>query len=214
MKLIVIGLIIANVLCSMQGFKDLSFFNKYKFNVLNVQRGEKYRLFSSGFLHVDYMHLGFNMYALYIFSDTVLYYFSVPQYLLIYALSLLAGNYLSLLIHKSDSYYSAVGASGAVTGIVYASIVLYPDMTLYMMFIPIPIPAYIFGIGYLAYSIYGMNKQLGNVGHSAHIGGAIVGFALTILLEPNVLQAHPLKVLLLAIPIVVLFTLQKKNIFQ
>lgn len=214
MKFIVIALIAANVLCSLQGFKDRMFFNKYKFNVLAVQRGEKIRLFSSGFLHADYMHLGFNMYALYLFSGTVLMYFNEFKYLLIYGLSLLAGNLLSLVIHKSEGYYSAVGASGAVTGIVYASIVLFPDMELYIFPLPIAIKGYVFGIGYLFYSIYGMKNQVGNVGHTAHIGGAIAGYVLTILLMPNVLQVHPLQTLLLAVPIVVLLVLQKKNLFQ
>ncbi len=214
MKFTVIGLIIANVLVSLQGFKDTTFFNKYKFSVLGIKNGEQFRLFSSGFLHVDYFHLGFNMYALYLFSNTVLHFFSVPQYLFIYFLSLLAGNYLSFLMHKSDSYYSAVGASGAVTGIVYASIVLYPDISLYLMFIPIPIKGYIFGIGYLLYSIYGMKNQVGNVGHSAHIGGAIAGYVITVLLMPSVFTRNPLQTFLLAVPIVLILILQKKEFFN
>ncbi|NIJ44793.1 membrane associated rhomboid family serine protease [Wenyingzhuangia heitensis] len=214
MKFISIALIVANVLFSIQGFKDLVFFNKYKFSVLAVQRGEKYRLFSSGFLHADYMHLGFNMFALYLFSETVLNYFSPLQYLIIYGLSLLAGNYLSLLIHKSESYYTAVGASGAVTGIVYASIVLFPDMSLYIFPLPIAIKGYVFGIGYLFYSIYGMKNQVGNIGHTAHLGGAVAGYVLSIVFMPSVLQVHSLQTLLLAVPIVVLIVLQKKNLFQ
>ena len=214
MNLIVIGLIIANVIVSLQGFKDLVFFNKYKFNVLSIQKGEKFRMISSGFLHADYIHLGFNMYALYLFSNTVLHFFSPLQYLGIYVLSLLAGNYLSLILNKNNPYYSAVGASGAVTGIVYASIVLYPEMQLYIFPLPIAISGYIFGIGYLFYSMYGMKNQSGNIGHSAHIGGAIAGYIATILMMPNVLQTGTLQVVLLAIPIVVLLVMQKKNLFQ
>lgn len=214
MNLIVIGLIIANVIVSLQGFKDLVFFNKYKFNVLSVQKGEKFRMITSGFLHADYIHLGFNMYALYLFSNTVLHFFSPLQYLGIYVLSLLAGNYLSLILNKNNMYYSAVGASGAVTGIVYASIVLYPEMQLYIFPLPIAIPGYVFGIGYLFYSMYGMKNQLGNIGHSAHIGGAIAGYIATILMMPSVLQTGTLQVVLLAIPIVVLLVMQKKNLFQ
>lgn len=212
MKFIAFIIIGVNILVSLKGFQNTVFFNKYKFNILKIQQGEKLRLFSSGFLHVDYMHLIFNMYALYLFSDTVLYFFSLPQYLALYITSLFVGNYLSFVLHKKDPYYSAVGASGAVTGIVFSSIVLLPDMKLYLMFIPIPIPAYLFGIGYLFYSIYGLNKQLGNVGHSAHIGGAIVGFLGAILLHPNVWHTHPLKVLLLAAPILFLFITQKKKL--
>ena len=214
MNLIVIALIVANVIVSLQGFKDLVFFNKYKFNTLSVQRGEKFRMISSGFLHADYIHLGFNMYALYLFSNTVLHFFSPLQYLVIYTLSLLAGNYLSLILNKNNPYYSAVGASGAVTGIVYASIVLFPEMQLYIFPLPIAIPGYVFGIGYLFYSMYGMKNQSGNIGHSAHIGGAIAGYVAAILMMPSVLQTGTLQVVLLAIPIVVLLVMQKKNLFQ
>lgn len=211
MNFLVVALIASNIMVSLKGFKEPFFFNKYKFNVLSIQKGEQYRLFSSGFLHVDYMHLAFNMFALYMFSNVVTYQFSTLQYLFIYGASLLAGNYLSLTIHKNEPYYTAVGASGAVTGIVYSAIVLAPDMSLYMMLIPIPIKAYIFGVLYLGYSIYGMKNQVGSVGHTAHIGGAIAGYVLTILMQPEVLQMHLFKVLFLAVPIVALWILHKKG---
>ena len=105
--------------------------------------------------------------------------------------------------HKDEPYYSAVGASGAVSGIVYSSILLFPDMQL-LLFFAIPIPGYVFGVGYLLYSIYGMKKQLGNVGHAAHLGGAIGGFALTLLLKPILFSINTTFVILLAIPILLL----------
>ena len=114
----------------------------------------------------------------------------IPSFLIIYFGSLLAGSLYSLQYHKNESYYSAVGASGAVSGIVYASILLYPAMELYLFFIPIPIPGYIFGVGYLLYSIYGMKKQLGNTGHSAHLGGSMGGFVLTIFLYPSIFSTN------------------------
>jgi membrane associated rhomboid family serine protease len=77
-------------------------------------------------------------------------------------------------------------------------------MSLYLFFIPIPIPGYIFGVGYLLYSIYGMKKQIGNVGHSAHLGGAIGGFAITLLLNPSLFSTNIFMVILLAVPIVLL----------
>lgn len=214
MNFLVLLIIGANVAASLKGFKDRIFFDKYKFNVLAIQKGDQQRMFWSGFLHVDPIHLGFNMYALYLFSDNLLHSFSDLQFIVVYCLSLLAGNFLALRIHKDEPYYSAVGASGAVTGIVYACIVLYPDMELFLMFIPIPIKGYLFGMGYLFYSIYGMRKQLGNVGHTAHIGGAVAGYILTILMKPQVFQYQPYKVLFLAIPIVVLWVLHKKNILS
>ena len=161
-------------------------------------------MFSSGFLHVDWMHLGFNMYALYLFGDIVASLLGMPNFLIIYFGSLLAGSIYSLSYHKDEPYYSAVGASGAVSGIVYSSILLYPGMELYLFFIPIPIPGYIFGVGYLLYSIYGMKKQLGNVGHSAHLGGAIGGFAITLLLYPSLFATNKILVTSLGIPILLL----------
>ena len=200
----VLILIIANVLVSMKGFNDYSFLDKYKFQVNRILSGEKIRTLTSGFLHVDWMHLGFNMYALYLFGDIVANILGIPSFLIIYFGSLLAGSLYSLQYHKDEPYYSAIGASGAVSGIVYASILLYPAMELYLFFIPIPIPGYIFGVGYLLYSIYGMKKQLGNIGHSAHLGGAIGGFALTLLLNPSVFSTNKMLVIALGIPIVLL----------
>ena len=200
----VLILIIANVLVSMKGFNDYSFLDKYKFQVGKVLSGEKIRTLTSGFLHVDWMHLGFNMYALYLFGDIVAQILGIPGFLVIYFGSLLSGSLYSLKYHKNEPYYSAVGASGAVSGIVYASILLYPAMELYLFFIPIPIPGYIFGVGYLLYSIYGMKKQLGNVGHSAHLGGAIGGFAITLLLNPSLFETNKILVIALGVPIILL----------
>ena len=197
----VLLLIIANVLVSMKGFKDYSFLDKYKFQVSRILSGEKIRTLTSGFLHVDWMHLGFNMYALYLFGDIVAALLGTPNFLIIYFGSLLAGSLYSLQYHKNEPYYSAVGASGAVSGIVYSSILLYPGMELFLFFIPIPIPGYIFGVGYLLYSIYGMKKQLGNVGHSAHLGGAMGGFAITLLVNPNLFITNKIMIILLTIPI-------------
>jgi membrane associated rhomboid family serine protease len=122
---------------------------------------------------------------------------------------LLVGNFLSYSFHKEDHYYTAVGASGAVMGIVYSAILLRPDMSLYLFFIPIPIPAYIFGIGYLLYSIYGMKANNDNIGHDAHFGGAIGGYVSTLILYPELISRNLLMVVLLALPIVILFLLKK-----
>lgn len=202
-NLIVLGIIIANVLVSMKGFDDYAFLDKYKFQVSRIKGGEKVRLFSSGFLHVDWMHLILNMYVLYVFADFVANILGYNSFLIIYFGSLLAGSFYSLSYHKDEPYYSAVGASGAVSGIVYSSILLFPDMQL-LLFFAIPIPGYVFGVGYLLYSIYGMKKQLGNVGHAAHLGGAIGGFALTLLLKPILFSINTTFVILLAIPILLL----------
>lgn len=206
---ITIILIAANVIISYKGFQDYSFFEKYKFNVGAVKRGEQIRLFSSGFLHADTQHLLFNMLTLYFFADVVITLLNTTQFILIYMGSLLLGNLLSLYFHKNEYHYSAVGASGAVSGIIYAAILLRPGMSLYLFFIPIPIPAYVFGIGYLLYSIYGMKNRIGNIGHDAHFGGAIGGYVITLILSPWLFKTSLLMVVLLAIPIVLLFVLKK-----
>lgn len=210
MNQVVLGVIVVNVLISLKGFNDISFLDTYKFRVGSIQNGEKIRMFTSGFLHVDWMHLLFNMYALYIFGDIVVNLLGVIGFLFVYIMGLLAGNMYSLWYHKSTPYYSAVGASGAVSAILYSAILLYPTMTLMLFPLPIPIPAYVFGVGYLLYSIYGMKQQLGNIGHSAHLGGAIAGFVGTLLLFPSLLFQHFLMVGLLALPILLILLFGSK----
>ncbi|PCJ94867.1 MAG: rhomboid family intramembrane serine protease [Flavobacteriaceae bacterium] len=205
---VTIAIILANVLVSLKGFKDTSFFERYKFGIGSIRAGQKDRMLTSGFLHVDTSHLLFNMVTLYFFANVVIHWFDPIKFVLIYFISLLTGSLLSLFFHKDEPYYSAVGASGAVTGILYAAILLQPNMNLYLMF-AIPIPAYVFGIGYLLYSIYGMKSRSGNIGHTAHFGGAIGGYVMTLLFMPNLIFSQTLMVGLLAIPIIVLFVLTK-----
>lgn len=209
LDLVTIIIIATNALISYKGFSDYSFFDKYKFHVGGVQRGEKIRMVSCGFLHADTQHLLFNMLSLYFFADVVIALLSPIQFLLVYFGSLLVGSLLSLYFHKNEYHYSAVGASGAVSGIIYSAILLQPGMNLYMFFIPIPIPAYIFGIGYLLYSIYGMKNKIGNIGHDAHFGGAVGGYLITLLLSPWLFETNLLMIVLLAIPIIILFALKK-----
>ncbi len=209
MHIATIAVIAANVLVSLKGFNDSYFFDRYKFGIGAIKAGQKERMLTSGFLHVDIAHLFFNMFTLYFFADVVIAWFGPAKFIIIYFISLLAGSLLALFFHKDEPYYSAVGASGAVTGILYAAILLQPNDSLGIMFIPIPIPAYILGIGYLLYSIYGMKSRIGNIGHTAHFGGAIGGYATTLLFMPSLLQSDTLMVLLLAVPIILLFILEK-----
>lgn len=209
MNIITVVLIAVNVLFSYKGFKDVLFFNKYKFNVGAIKGGDQLRLFSSGFLHIDTSHLLFNMLTLYFFAPIVVAGLGGVNFLIIYVVSLVFGSLLSLFFHKNEPYYTAVGASGAVTGVLYSAILLQPNMNLYLFFVPIPIPAYIFGIGYLLYSIYGMKSRNDNIGHDAHFGGAIGGYITTLILFPVLFERSFNMVLLLLIPIVLLIVLKK-----
>ena len=206
--LLLIGI---TILISIHGFNDHSFFRKYEFHIGSIRSGENIRMFSSAFLHGDWGHLFFNMFTLYMFAPVVINFFDSFSFLVIYFGSLVCGSLLTLLFHKDDYSYRAIGASGAVTGVLYAAILLNPDMNLYLFFIPIPIPAYIFGIGYLLYSIYGMKAKNDNIGHTAHFGGAIGGYLITILKQPEMLTENTFMVVLLAIPIVLLFVLAKSG---
>ena len=203
-------LIIVNVLISMKGLSDQLFFDKYKFQIGAIKRGEKLRIISSAFLHVDYLHLILNMYVLYVFAPQLIINLGVIKFLIIYFGSLLAGSFYTLSFHKNELYYSAVGASGAVAGVIYAAILLNPDMKLIMFPLPIPIPGYIFGIGYLLYSIYGMKNKIGNVGHSAHLGGAMGGYLFTMLVFPEIILHNLTTIILLGVPIVLLLLFGNK----
>ena len=198
--LIIIAL---NGLISFKGFNDRFFFDKFKFNVGAVKAGEQYRNISSGFLHADMQHLLFNMVTLFFFAPTVISNLNGHHFVLIYIVSLLSGSLLSLYFHKEDSYFSAIGASGAVTGIVFSSILFEPMREIYFL------PGFLFAIGYLFYSIYGMKNSVGNVGHTAHFGGAIGGYLLTILLATEEVMGNPILTGVIGIPIIALFVLMK-----
>ena len=199
--IIIIG---ANVVLSLKGFKDFSFFEKNKFNIGGIRRGEQSRMISSGFLHVDERHLLFNMITLFFFSGIVINRLGQVKFAIIYLGSLIAGNLLSYSFNKDNYYYSAVGASGAVTGIIYSAILFDPWMKINFF-----IPGFLFGIGYLLYSIYGMKANNDNIGHDAHFGGAIGGYVLTLIMAPGLLERSPLMVGVLAIPIVILFIMKR-----
>ena len=211
MDSIVFILIAINALVSFKGFSDRLFIERYKFQIGPILKGDQIRMLTSGFLHVDQTHLIFNMFSLFIFAGPVINEVGVVKFLLIYFGSLIAGNTLSLSYHKKEPYYSAVGASGAVMGIVYAAIMLNPEMRLSFILFPIvSFPGYVFGVGYFLYSMYGMKKQLGNIGHSAHLGGAIGGFVLTLALFPQIFLINRTIILILALPIILMFVFKNK----
>ncbi|MCH1484664.1 MAG: rhomboid family intramembrane serine protease [Flavobacteriaceae bacterium] len=206
---VAILLIILNIYFSYKGFNDINFFNKYKFNLSYIKRGEWIRYLSSGFLHVDTTHLIVNMFTFYFFADSVIYKVGEMNFLIIYFASLIFGNILTYRINQNKLNYNAVGASGAVMGIVYASILLNPSMTLF--FFIIPMPGYLFGIGYLFYSIYSMKQRNDNIGHEAHLGGAIAGFFATLLISPILLINNMFTVAVLLIPIVYFYIKTNRN---
>jgi membrane associated rhomboid family serine protease len=202
--MITIIIIAANALISYKGFNDFSFTRTYDFSISGIRRGEKIRMFSSGFLHADMQHLLFNMITLYFFSGIVIYKLGIIGFLTVYFGSLLAGNYLSYYFHRNENNYRALGASGAVMGVIYSAILFDPMMTINFV-----IPGFVYGIGYLLYSIYGMKKRNDNIGHDAHFGGAIGGYIFTLILFPSLFKTSLVFIILLAIPVALLLILKK-----
>lgn len=174
-NIIVIGIIVITSIISIKGFNDQEFFDRYKFNIRAILIDKQWdRMIVSAFLHGDIAHLFFNMYTFYFFSSIVLNYGTI-LFILTYFGSIIGGNTLALLMHKNNPYYSAIGASGGVSGILFASIILDSQISIGIFPLPFSIPGWIYGIIYLTYSFYGMKTQLGNIGHDAHLGGAIFG---------------------------------------
>ena len=198
MNITFIIILLATISMSYYGFNNPTFFNRYKFNVGAVQKGDYVRLVSSGFLHANWEHLIFNMISLYFFQDVIIGSMGNLMFLLIYFGSMLLGSVFSLYIYKKQPYYSAIGASGAVSGIIFAAIALYPT-ALSVNFLP----GWLFGALYFGYSVFMMfNPQQGdNLGHAAHLGGALFGLAVVIVYAPEVVIHHAFYLGVMALPL-------------
>lgn len=205
-------ILIITLLFSYQGFRDSQYFDKYAFRIDPILKGKEYfRMISSGFLHVGWFHLVFNMIALVSFSEVLEWKFGVLLYALMYFASMFGGSLLSLYIHRNHGDYSAVGASGAVSGVIASFIILYPNLDLQFIFIPIDIPAWIMGILFIGVSIVGIKTQLGNIGHDAHLGGALIGILFTLIYDPSVAIDNWWIVALLLVPTLIFLYLIIQN---
>ncbi len=177
---------------SIDSARKPEWFHKFLFNANDVaENGNYYRLFSYGFIHANWMHLIFNMLTLYFFGDIVENAFKAMYpmfggtiYVAFYIVAIAVSSLFDLIKYKDAPYYNAVGASGAVSAILFAAILFNPDMKLRLILLPIPITAWIFGILYLFYSAYMAKRGRDNIGHNAHFWGAIFGFFLPIILKP------------------------------
>lgn len=204
---ILLLVIIATSVISFIAFNNTSIFEKYKFNVGAIQNRKEYiRLLSAGFLHADIMHLLFNMMTLYFFGPIVMEGFGNLGFIIVYFGSILLGNMFSLFIYQKQPWYSAIGASGGVSGILFAGIALIPDLKIYIFFIPIGIPGYIFGLIYFSYSVYMMlnPRQHDNIGHAAHLGGAFFGLVYAVINQPVRAMDNALYIGIMAVPLLYL----------
>lgn len=205
MSPVLLVIIAVTAIISYIAFNNQALFERYKFNVGAIlQRKEYIRLLSAGFLHADLMHLLFNMMTLYFFGPIVVEAFGITGFLIVYFGSILLGNIFSLYLYQNQAWYSAIGASGGVSGILFASIAMIPDLGIYFFFIPIAIPGYIFGFLYFAYSVYMMlnPKHNDNIGHAAHLGGAFFGLVYAVGLQPERAVENAMFLGIMALPLI------------
>lgn len=150
-----------------------------------VRRNRWYQLLTSGFLHADIGHLAMNMITLFFFGPPLEKILGGGSLLALYLGSIITGGLATVFMHRRDPSYRSLGASGGVSGVVFGFVLFRPFAPLYLFFIPIGIPALLFAVLYLAVSVYGARTRLGRIGHAAHLGGALGGIILTILIYPQ-----------------------------
>lgn len=185
-SLLYLLIIVVTAIVSVAGFKSPQIIRNHAIMPWAVVReGRWLQMFTSGFLHADIWHLFMNMFTLYFFGRFMEAVLGGPRFLVLYLGSLFFGSLGTLMFHRHDPTYRAIGASGAVSGVVFGFVLLNPLGRIYVMLLPIGIPAFLFGIGYIALSIYGARMHLGRIGHAAHLGGAIGGVVLTMMLYPD-----------------------------
>ncbi len=198
-------IIIINCIVSFVGFSNKDFFEKYLYRPYNIHQNRKewYRVFTSTFLHANWPHLFFNMWSLYIFGS-MLEHYEFPlffqekaefYFILLYVGGIIVSALPTFEKHKENYSYAAVGASGAVSAVVFSFIVINPAAPLSLMFIPFSFSAWMFGGLYLIYSWYMAKNGRDNIGHDAHLWGAMFGIAFTLALHPAFFSGFFYKIL-------------------
>jgi membrane associated rhomboid family serine protease len=176
---------------SYRGFRDTAFAEEYLFRPEAIlARRQYYRLVTAGFLHLNGWHLLMNMASLYFFGPLIERIFGPAQFLAIYVGAMVGGNLLAVYVHRNHDY-RALGASGGVAGIIFAYALLFPGGGIGLYYMPIGIPAWLYALAYLLISFYGMQRGLGNVGHDAHLGGALAGLFTAAALHPSAIRYNP-----------------------
>ena len=194
--MITLIIVISTVLISVAAFRRRELFYRLDLSPSRiVHKREYYRIFTHAFLHADYFHLGINMLVFYSFGYYIEQVFSQLEeaglifsgpffYVLLYMVSIALASVTTVTRYRNKETYSAVGASGAVSAIVFTYIFFAPLEKIYFYMV-LPIPGIVFGVLYLVYSSYMSRRRSDNINHAAHFWGAVVGFVFPILLEPS-----------------------------
>ena len=191
--IILYSLIIPTIIISIIAFQKIEVMDKLKFNAVHIHTSKEwYRFLSYGTVHANYLHLGVNMYVFWSFGKYILFDFHYIfgqlanlYFTLLYIPALALSVVPSYLKNRNNVFYNAVGASGAVSAIVYVSIILNPMAGLGLILIPIYLPAWIFGALYLIYTIIMSKRGNSTIGHSAHLWGAVYGLIFILLVKPS-----------------------------
>jgi membrane associated rhomboid family serine protease len=192
----IVSIIIAiTVLISFQANKNPDLKQRFLYIPFQLKHNnEYYRLISHIFIHADISHLAFNMISLYFLGSTLSYYFidyyglqlGTSYLLILYFAGAIFASLPSFLKQQDNSAYRSLGASGAVSAVIFAAILWDPSLSLGILFIPFPIPAYIFGPIYLAVEYFSMKRGGTGIAHDAHLGGAVFGILFVLLLNINI----------------------------
>ena len=204
----IIGL---TVIVSIVGFTNQRILGKNLFSIRSIIRDrEIYRLLTSQLFHVNWVHLIFNMLSFYSFGISMERAFGPGLPAAIYLSSALCGDMVALLVRRKDPNYSAVGASGAVCGIIFASIFLLPGGSIIVFPLPVPIPSWAYAILFMAVSLYGIGRGETRIGHEAHIGGALAGMALAVAYRPSIVHQNGLLLAGLTLPVIIVLIILLK----
>ena len=150
-----------------------------------LRRRQYATVITSGFVHADLPHLIFNLLTFYFFAFQLERQIGGPRFAALYLVGLLVSHAGTWIRHRHDPNYASLGASGAISAVLFASIVYFPWQTLFILPIPVPIPAPLFAIGYVAYSWHSARHARGRINHDAHLGGALAGLAFVLLTDPS-----------------------------
>jgi membrane associated rhomboid family serine protease len=160
---------------------ERSLFRPYYF----LRRQQYDTIVTSGFVHADLPHLIFNMVTFWFFAFPLEKQIGSVRFAVLYVLGLVVSDLGTYFKHRNDPHYASLGASGAISAVLFAAIVYFPWMELFIIPIPLPIPAPLFAVGYVAYSWYSARQARGRINHDAHLGGALFGIVFVLLTDPG-----------------------------
>lgn len=179
-------------LTSLLAFRDPTLRERWMLKPREVLAEKQfYRLLTSGLIHADWMHLAFNAYSFYSFAQVVEWLHGWQTLLTVYLSGILGGSLLSVFLHRNEDY-RALGASGGVCGVIFASVFLLPGGRIMMFLVPVSIPAYLYALAFPVVSFIAFRRKADNVGHDAHLGGAIIGLLAAVALHPHIVEASPI----------------------